>query len=128
LNVGQCRETLGLRTKNEPLTADATLRQTARNAKHEDAKYGNARKMRKTTKRATNNNAGQPETTQNAKLMRSEKAPRATQLQVMLLCRLTLELSGGEAVRLERDVRAHLHCPSFCWLCAETLAECFVRG
>ena len=43
------------------------------------------------------------------------------------ICSLTLELSGGEAVRLERMVRAHLRGPLSYWLFAETLAGCIVR-
>jgi hypothetical protein len=42
------------------------LQQTARNVKHEDAKCANARKTRRTNKRAKGGNAGQPETTQRA--------------------------------------------------------------
>jgi hypothetical protein len=105
LDGRQCRETLGLRATNEPLTTDAALRQTARTLKQEELRYDNARKTRRTTRRATDNNAGRPETTRNAQPMRSKKAPHATHYKEMLLCRLTLELSGGVAFRLEQFVR-----------------------
>ena len=36
-----------------------------------------------------------------------ERSMRPQRKPEKLLCRLTLELSGGEAVRLERDVRRH---------------------
>jgi hypothetical protein len=65
----------------------------------------NARQTQETTMRAKDDNAGRPETTQCAQLTRSQKAKRATQPRRKMLCRLTLELSGGEAVRLERFVR-----------------------
>jgi len=58
LNARQCHETCGLRTKNEPLTTDATPQRTARTTKCEDAMCANARKTRQATKRAKNNNAG----------------------------------------------------------------------
>jgi hypothetical protein len=58
LNARQCHETCGLRAKNEPLMTNATLQQTARNVKHEDAKCANARKTRRTTRRAKDDNAG----------------------------------------------------------------------
>jgi hypothetical protein len=100
LNARQCRETCGLRAKNKPLTTSATLRRTARTAKHEDARYASARKTQRTTRRTKDDNAGQPGTTQGAQLTRSQKAKRATQPRRKMLCRLTLELSGGAAVRL----------------------------
>jgi hypothetical protein len=49
LNARQCHDGCGLRTKNEPLTTNATLRQTARTARtaqHDDTKPANARKTR----------------------------------------------------------------------------------
>jgi hypothetical protein len=76
LNARQCRGTCGLRAKNEPLTTNATLRRTARTAKHEDARCANARQIRQTTKRAAGDNAGQPETMQRAQPMRSLDATR----------------------------------------------------
>jgi hypothetical protein len=63
LNARQCHETCGLRAKNEPVTTNAKLRQTARTAKHEDAGRDSARQPRQTIKRAKDDNAGQPETT-----------------------------------------------------------------
>jgi hypothetical protein len=63
LNARQCREARGLRAKNEPLTTNTTLQRTARTTKYEDAMCANARKTRRTTKRAKDSNAGQPETT-----------------------------------------------------------------
>jgi hypothetical protein len=76
LNAPQCREACGLRAKNEPLATDATLRQTARIVKHEDACCDSARQPRQTTKRAADNNAGQPETAECMQLMRSQNATR----------------------------------------------------
>jgi hypothetical protein len=73
LDARQCRETCGLRAKNEPLTTNATLQRTARTATHEDAKCANARKTQRTTNRAKNDNAGQPETTQRALQTRSRR-------------------------------------------------------
>ena len=64
--------------------------------------------MRHTTKqRNTPLRAGVQTTT------RVEREPDdAEQTQKKMLCRLTLELSGGEAVRLERNVRPKPHaCP-----------------
>jgi len=46
LNARQCHETCGLRTKNEPLTTDATPQRTARTTKYEEAMYAYARKTR----------------------------------------------------------------------------------
>jgi hypothetical protein len=43
---------------------NATLQRIARTAKHEDAKCANARKTRRKTKRAKDDNAGQLETAQ----------------------------------------------------------------
>jgi len=85
LNARQCRETCGLRAKNEPLAADATLRQTARTAKHEKTRYDNARKTPRTTKRAKDNNAGRPETTHCAQHMRSRKDNARDNCKEMLL-------------------------------------------
>jgi hypothetical protein len=76
LKARQCREACGLRAKNEPLATNATLGKTARTARHEDTRYANARETRRTTKRAKDNNAGQPETTQCAQPMRSQNAAR----------------------------------------------------
>jgi hypothetical protein len=59
------------------------------------------------TKRAKDDNAGQPETTQRALQTRSRKRDDGEKLRRKMLCRLTLELSGGAAVRLERNVRPH---------------------
>jgi len=73
LNARQCRETCGLRAKNEPLTTDARLRRTARAAKREKTRCNNARKTPRTTKRTKDNDAGQPGTTRCAKQMRSRK-------------------------------------------------------
>ncbi|MGY3040749.1 hypothetical protein ACVWWQ_002372 [Rhodanobacter sp. TND4EL1] len=61
LKARQCRDGCGLRAKNEPLTTKITLRHTARTAKQEEAKCANARETQRTTKRAKENNAGQPE-------------------------------------------------------------------
>jgi hypothetical protein len=74
LNARQCREDCGLRAKNEPLTTNARLRRAARTMKCEEARYANARKTRRTTKRAKDDNAGQPETTQRALQTRSRNA------------------------------------------------------
>jgi hypothetical protein len=62
LNAQQCREACGLRAKNEPLTTNATLQRTARTTKQEDTMCANARKTRRTAKRAKDDNAGQPGT------------------------------------------------------------------
>jgi hypothetical protein len=105
LNARQCHETFGLRAKNEPLTTDTTLRQTAPTVKHEEMRYDNARKTGKTTKRTTDNNAGRPEPHETRDRCEARKQRTQCNYKGMLLCRLTLELSGGEAVRLERDVR-----------------------
>jgi hypothetical protein len=72
LKARQCRDGCGLRAKNEPLTTKAKLRQTARTTKPEDARYANARETRQTTQRATDNNAGQPETTRLAQPTQSQ--------------------------------------------------------
>jgi hypothetical protein len=66
LNARQCRVVCGLRAKNEPLTTNARLRRAARTMKCEEARYADARKTRRTNKRAKGGNAGQPETTQRA--------------------------------------------------------------
>ena len=50
-------------------------------------------------------NAGQPGTTNAALPTRSQDVKHAKHREEKMLCRLTLELSGGEAVRLERVVR-----------------------
>jgi len=63
LNARQRREAGGLRTKNEPLTTNTTLRRAARTTRYEETKYANARKTRRTTQGAKDDNAGQPETT-----------------------------------------------------------------
>jgi hypothetical protein len=103
LNARQCREACGLRAKNEPLTTNATLQRTARTTKPEDATCANARKARRTTKRTKDDNAGQPETTCLAQPMRSQKWRTRHNDKRMLLCRLTLELSGARFSRVRLD-------------------------
>ena len=44
LDVRQCRDGCGLCAKDEPLTTNVTLPQTARTTKQEDARDANARK------------------------------------------------------------------------------------
>jgi hypothetical protein len=68
----------------------------------------NARKARRTTKRTKDNKAGQPGTADAALPTRSQDVKRAKHCEEKMLCRLTLELSGGAAVRLERNVRRYL--------------------
>ena len=97
----KCSDDGGLRAKNEPLTIDGTLLQTARAAKYERTKSDNARKTRWTAKRTKDDNAGQPETTCCAQQKRSRKGNARDNYKEILLCRLTLELSGGGAVRLD---------------------------
>jgi len=58
LNARQCCAGCGLRTANEPLTTNATLRRTARTTKYEEAKRANARETEQTTKRTKDDNAG----------------------------------------------------------------------
>jgi hypothetical protein len=101
LNTGQCHETCGLRTENEPLTTGPTLQRTARTTKYEDAMCANARKARQATKRTKDNNAGQPGTANAALPARSPRRETREEPRRKMLCRLTLELSGGVAVRLE---------------------------
>jgi hypothetical protein len=78
LNRRQCRKVCGLRAKNEPPTTNANLRKAARAAKQKEATYNNARKTRRTTKRANDDSAGQPEATQRGQFMRSQNATHAT--------------------------------------------------
>jgi hypothetical protein len=108
LKARQCCEACGLRAKNEPLATSTTLQRTARTTKYEDALCTSARKTRQTTKRAKDINAGQPGTADAALPARSRDVKRARDNAGKMLCRLTLELSGGEAVRLERVVSALL--------------------
>jgi hypothetical protein len=77
LNARQCHEVCGLRAKNEPLTTSSTLQRTARTTKYEDAICADARKTRRTTKRAKDNNAGQPRTANAALPPRSQDVKRA---------------------------------------------------
>jgi hypothetical protein len=78
-DVQQCRAACGLRAKNEPLTTTARLRRTARSVQQEEARYDNARQTRRTTKRAKDNNAGQPKTANAALPARSQDAKRSKQ-------------------------------------------------
>jgi len=99
LNARQCREACGLRAKNEPLTKNVTPQRTARTTKYEDATWANARKTRQATKRAKDNNAGQPGTANAALPTRSRDEKRARNHAGKMLCRLTLELSGARLFR-----------------------------
>jgi hypothetical protein len=76
LKARQCHEACGLRTKNEPLMAKATLRRAARKTKQESARYVSARQPGQTAKRKTDYNAGQPETTECMQLLRGQNATR----------------------------------------------------
>ena len=120
----QCRENCGLRAKNEPLTTDATLRRTARAVKYERTRSDNARKTRQTAKRTKDDDAGQPETTCCAQHKRSRKDDSRDNYKEMLLCRLTLELSGGEAVRLNDWLDGSQVTPSV----SETIALLWMAG
>src|SRR6185437_2542463 len=82
------------------------LPRTARTARHEGARCDNARSPRHTTMRTKHCHAGRPELTRRAHIDAKPGRRERTETAKKLLCRLTLELSGGEAVRLERDVMA----------------------
>ena len=54
--------------------------------------------------RAKDDNAGQPGTANAALPTRSQDVKRAKHYEGKTLCRLTPELSGGEAVRLDEEL------------------------
>src|SRR6185312_7717274 len=81
------------------------LPRTARTARHEGARCHNARSPRHTTMRTKHCHAGRPELTRRAHIDAKPGRRERRETAKKLLCRLTLELSGGEAVRLERNVR-----------------------
>ena len=67
--------------KNEPLTTQATLRRTARATKHEETRCAHARKLRRTSQRTKDHNAGRPKATQRAEPEKGWNVPLTTQLQ-----------------------------------------------
>jgi len=101
LNARQRPEASGLRQENEPPATKATLPQPARTVLREDASANNARNVRHATKRTKHFNAGRPELAQSTCIDAKPESRDRRVATKKMPCRLTLELSGGEAVRLE---------------------------
>ena len=94
---------------HEERTADDKRHVTTNRAHDRESRYDVRQRAQDTTnsKRAKDDNAGQPGTANAALPTRSQDVKRAKHYERKMLCRLTLKLSGGVAVRLERTVRRH---------------------
>jgi hypothetical protein len=87
-----------VRNEREQLAMAWTLAQTARDGRHEEARNENARNTRDATKQR---NKATRAPACNTPSVWNRRITHAGQTQKKMLCRLTLELSGGVAVRLE---------------------------